>query len=429
MEGIIEVYVYMESFITSYMEFVAFCILLCGFLKYPLTNRKIFLKIAVIPAIVNCFLCFFQLSTATQMVISNLAILACLEYLARISFVRIFIIYVLGYMWIMLTEVVQFPIWNLTSAGIFHGIAPIGGMIIVLLLAWFAYRYIPLHKVYEAISRWNILMLLVIINSFLVLFTVVMYARLKTEHFISNYLIIVGIMLILIVANVGEVYHYFKQKEQQKRMKVYEEYLPIIEGLIEQVRIRQHDYHNKLQSIHALAYVYKDFESLKGALLETTEHDMLPDFEMNLLKLNMHLVSGFLFSKIRQADKEGKELHLDTEQYVIRTTCTEYEVIECLGILIDNAIEATDEGGTILAKIGSQDDKLVFEIKNAGPHLTPEFCKNIFKKGYSTKKNDMDNHGIGLYKLNRMVKEHEGKLTLENVEVDQTEYISFGLII
>lgn len=372
---------------------------------------------------------FFSTFNSSTNVISNLAILVCLEYLARISVVRIFIIYVLGYMWIMLTEVVQLPVWNLTSAGIFHGMAPIGGMIIVLLLAWFAYHYIPLHKIYEAISRWNILMLLVIINSFLVLFTVVIYARLKTENFISNYLIIVGIMLILIVANVGEIYHYFRQKEQRKHVEVYEEYLPIIEGLIEQVRIRQHDYHNKLQSIHALAYVYEDFESLKEALLETTEHDMLPDFEMNLLKLNMHLVSGFLFSKIRQADKEGKELHLDIEQYVIRTTCTEYQIIECLGILIDNAIEATDEGGSILAKIGSQDGKLVFEIKNAGPHLTPEFCKNIFKKGYSTKKNDVNNHGIGLYKLNRMVKEHEGKLILENVDVNQTEYISFGLII
>lgn len=247
------------------------------------------------------------------------------------------------------------------------------------------------------------------------------------EHFISNYLIIVGIMLILIIANVGEVYHYFKQKEQQKCVQVYEEYLPIIEGLIEQVRIRQHDYHNKLQSIHALAYVCEDFESLKGALLETTEHDMLPDFEMNLLKLNMHLVSGFLFSKIRQAGKEGKKLHLDIEQYVIRTACTEYEVIEYLGILIDNAIEATNEGETIFAKIGSQDDKVVFEIKNPGPHLTSEFCKNIFKKGYSTKKDGEGCHGIGLYKLNRMVKEYDGKLILENVEVDQKEYISFEL--
>ena len=161
--------------------------------------------------------------------------------------------------------------------------------------------------------------------------------------------------------------------------------------------------------------------------METTEHDMLPDFEMNLLKLNMHLVSGFLFSKIRQADKEGKELHLDIEQYVIRTTCTEYEVIECLGILIDNAIEATNEGETIFAKIGSQDDKLVFEIKNPGSHLTSEFCKNIFKKGYSTKKDGEGYHGIGLYKLNRMVKEYDGKLILENVEVDQKEYISFEL--
>lgn len=60
-------YAYIESFITSYMEFVAFCILLCGFLEYPLAKRKIFLRIAVIPAIVNCILCFFQLSTAAQM--------------------------------------------------------------------------------------------------------------------------------------------------------------------------------------------------------------------------------------------------------------------------------------------------------------------------------------------------------------------------
>lgn len=60
MEGIIEVYAYIESFITSYIEFVAFYILLCGFLEYPLAKRKIFLKIAVIPAIVNCFLFFFS---------------------------------------------------------------------------------------------------------------------------------------------------------------------------------------------------------------------------------------------------------------------------------------------------------------------------------------------------------------------------------
>ena len=429
MGGIVKVYIYIVDFVTAYIEYLIFYIFLCAVLACPIRGRKSFWYIGIIPAFASSILNYMGVLSQIHLIVTHIILFACLEYIVRLVLIQMFVVYVLIYGMVVIVEIVQVPFWNLTSMGVFQGAAPIVGMLIVLIFAGMIYRYFPLNKVYEVVIKRNFLILLIAVDSFLILFVVVMYARLKTEHFISNYLIIVGIMLILIIANVGEVYHYFKQKEQRKCVQVYEEYLPIIEGLIEQVRIRQHDYHNKLQSIHALAYVYEDFESLKEALLETTEHDMLPDFEMNLLKLNMHLVSGFLFSKIRQADKEGKELHLDIEQYVIRTTCTEYEVIECLGILIDNAIEATDEGGTILAKIGSQDGKLVFEIKNAGPHLTPEFCKNIFKKGYSTKKNDVSNHGIGLYKLNRTVKEHEGKLTLENVEVDQTEYISFGLII
>ena len=347
----------------------------------------------------------------------------------KIPILQFGVLYIFVYFVVALVEIIQLPFWNILEAGAFHGIAAIGGSIITVSFSVVAYRYLPIYKINEMITKLNFFLLLSVVDSFMMILGIVIFIRLKTDKFFLNYFFVVGMIIVLLVINGGEIYQQYKRLTQEKRMKTYEEYLPIIEGLIEQVRIRQHDYHNKLQSIHALAYVYEDFESLKGALLETTEHDMLPDFEMNLLKLNMHLVSGFLFSKIRQADKEGKELHLDIEQYVIRTTCTEYEVIECLGILIDNAIEATNEGGTILAKIGSQDDKLVFEIKNVGPHLTPGFCKNIFKKGYSTKKNDVSNHGIGLYKLNRTVKEHEGKLTLENVEVNQTEYISFGLII
>ena len=429
MGGIIKVYIYIADFVTAYMEYLIFYIFLCAVLACPIRSRKSFWYIGIIPALASSILNFMGVQSQIHLIITHIILFTCLEYLVHLALMQMFIVYVLIYGVVMIAEIVQVPFWNLTSAGAFRGVAPIVGMLIVLVFAGIIYRYFHLNKIYEIIIKRNLGILLIAVDSFLILFAVVVYARLRTEKFFSNYLIIVGVMLVLVIVNGSEIYRYFKRQEQLKWMKTYEEYLPIIEGLIEQVRIRQHDYHNKLQSIHALAYVYEDFESLKGALLETTEHDMLPDFEMNLLKLNMHLVSGFLFSKIRQADKEGKELHLDIEQYVIRTTCTEYEVIECLGILIDNAIEATNEGGTILAKIGSQDDKLVFEIKNVGPHLTPEFCKNIFKKGYSTKKNDVSNHGIGLYKLNRTVKEHEGKLTLENVEVNQTEYISFGLII
>lgn len=427
MEGIIKVYIYIADFVTAYMEYLIFYIFLCAVLACSIRSRKSFWYIGIIPALASSILNFMGVQSQIHLIITHIILFACLEYLVHLALIQMFIVYVLIYGMVMIAEIVQVPFWNLTSAGAFRGAAPIVGMLIVLVFAGIGYRYFHLNKIHEIIIKRNLGILLIAVDSFLVLFAVVVYARLRTEKFFSNYLIIVGVMLILVIVNGSEIYRYFKQPEQLKRMKTYEEYLPIVEGLIEQVRIRQHDYHNKLQSIHALAYVYEDFESLKGALLETTEHDMLPDFEMNLLKLNMHLVSGFLFSKIRQADKEGKELHLDIEQYVIRTACTEYEVIEYLGILIDNAIEATNEGETIFAKIGSQDDKAVFEIKNPGPHLTPEFCKNIFKKGYSTKKDGEGCHGIGLYKLNRMVKEYDGKLILENVEVDQKEYISFEL--
>lgn len=418
---------YVIDFVTTYLEFWIIYIMLVACLPEKRVKEKRAIMLSFVPVGMSCILNLSEIPLGIQIIMMNLILFVCLKYATKIPILQFWVLYIFVYFVVALVEIIQLPFWNILEAGAFHGIAAIGGSIITVSFSVVAYRYLPVYKINEMITKLNFFLLLSVADSFMMILGIVIFIRLKTDKFFLNYFFVVGMIIVLLVINGGEIYQQYKRLTQEKRMKTYEEYLPIVEGLIEQVRIRQHDYHNKLQSIHALAYVYEDFESLKDALLETTEHDMLPDFEMNLLKLNMHLVGGFLFSKIRQADKEGKELHLDIEQYVIKTACTEYEVIEYLGILIDNAIEATNEGETIFAKIGSQDDKLVFEIKNPGPHLTSEFCKNIFKKGYSTKKDGEGCHGIGLYKLNRMVKEYDGKLILENVEVDQKEYISFEL--
>ena len=99
------------------------------------------------------------------------------------------------------------------------------------------------------------------------------------------------------------------------------------------------------------------------------------------------------------------------------------------GVLIDNAIEASNEGDTVYAVLDSRDNRVLFQIKNIGPKLTPEFSSKIFQKGYTTKKEAKKSHGIGLHQLKRMTDYYHGKILLYNETDAGHTWLCFSLTI
>ena len=98
-----------------------------------------------------------------------------------------------------------------------------------------------------------------------------------------------------------------------------------------------------------------------------------------------------------------------------------------MSILVDNAFDATEDGGHIEIVIDSDGTKTSIETLNAGPTLTSVMRKDFFTKGYSTKplKDGRYSRGIGLYKLKQLTKKYDGELLLDNQTADGQTYIHF----
>lgn len=212
---------------------------------------------------------------------------------------------------------------------------------------------------------------------------------------------------------------------QSTQLNAYEQYLPVLESLIQNVRIKQHNHTNEIQSIISLLHTCKDYDSLVFEMkkyinvsLESAE----PDY---LLKLNLHLVAGFLYHKKLQASQNGIVIDYNILSYNLECKVPEYTLVELFGILIDNAIEATPKDETVHITIDSANGKIIFSTKNPGYILTPDDRTNFFTKGYSTKAVHT-NSGLGLYNLRDIVlNQYHGSISLWNEGTD----ILFEIII
>jgi two-component system sensor histidine kinase AgrC len=214
--------------------------------------------------------------------------------------------------------------------------------------------------------------------------------------------------------------------KQKSIIDSYNKYLPIVDELIEQVRGRQHGYDNNLQSIRALAVSCDDYDSLRTELLKNIDVMSHSDLPVFLLKFNLKLLSGLLFQKYCLATKQDIHIDFTINNYNIQSTVPEYVLVEAVGILMDNAIEASNKNDTIFVTIDCVENKFHFHIRNIGPTFTSDFFHKIFKRGYTTKSSTGRNHGIGLNNLLDISNKHDGNLIVGNEEHSGREYLCFS---
>lgn len=420
---------FLLDFLPAYIEFLFIYVFSCSFTKTPLFKCKFFPLVGLFSTLVSFSIYYLPLDETIAMIAGNIIYIVVLTFLLHKPVMHILMVYVFDIVLVVIFQLIQLPFWNLFFTNLYDGFVAYAGSIVVLLLSLLCYGFLPLNRFYSLIENKSVTFWIIIANTFLICFSINLFARINKADIFSHYILILVVLLLLLFIN-GEVYlNYRKKLEQQKILATYEENLSIVDSLIEKISVRQHDYHNDLQAIQSLGYLHTDYESLKNALLQTTKHYILNRTQETLLKLNLHLFAGFLVSKVRQAESQSKKLDITIDNFNLVTTITEYELIEHVGILIDNAMEATPQGESIYAVVSSSQGTISFKIKNPGPKISSELLKSIFKKGHTTKKKDSRPHGIGLYKLNKYVKEHNGRLIVKNEFINDTTYLCFELII
>ena len=166
------------------------------------------------------------------------------------------------------------------------------------------------------------------------------------------------------------------------------------------IRCFKHDFNNIIQAIDGYIYL-DDMKSLQvyfKSLLDECNHIKVVD-SINCKVVENPAICGVLLNKYRIAEENDIEMNIDFLASLKELNGKSYVVSRMLGILLDNAIEATKECEEKIINFevikDIKNNKLVITIENTYQNKDVDTAK-IFEKNFTTKKG---NTGLGLWKI------------------------------
>ena len=198
----------------------------------------------------------------------------------------------------------------------------------------------------------------------------------------------------------GELGKYkIKAKEVETELKMYELYAISFQGLVENIRLRQHEFDNHINTIYSQHYIYETYEELVEAQNAYCNVISKENQFNKLLKASNPIIAGFLYGKFMEIDKMGIEIDYRVKIGGLNIEVPVYKIVEILGDLLNNAIEAIEKTDGINKMYVSivEDVRFEIEVRNESQFINYNEIENFFTKGYSKKG---ENRGLGLYIFN-----------------------------
>lgn len=216
-----------------------------------------------------------------------------------------------------------------------------------------------------------------------------------------------------------------RNEQKAKEISLYEMYNHTFEQTIETVRIRQHEFENHINAIRCLHYTTQSYDELVEQQAEYC-NNIIRENEVNkLLKYNLNpVLVGFLYSKISSAKEKAIDVEYCIQQVNIKAKIEVHELIELIGILFDNAVEALEyrERKIIILNLRERNNELELEIANVSRVYTNNELEQFCCYGYSTKG---DKRGMGLTRVKEIVNKYNADFEIRNIERNNENYLNF----
>ena len=202
-----------------------------------------------------------------------------------------------------------------------------------------------------------------------------------------------------------------RYKRNVKEIEAYYEYTLRIESINNEMRKFRHDYVNILTTLSD--YIRED--DMPGLREYFNEHivpmkDNLKtrSIKMNgIEKLKVREIKGLITTKILQAQEKKIPISIEVPDEVDRIDMNTIELSRIIGIILDNAIEASENLEDPLIRIAFINDvSVTFIVMNKCSDNIPKIHE-LFEQGFSTKG---DNRGLGLSTLKELTDENENVL-------------------
>ncbi len=220
-------------------------------------------------------------------------------------------------------------------------------------------------------------------------------------------------------------------RNQEKELKMYRLYIRPLEELVKEIRARQHEFDNHINAIlnmHLTVDNYEELVEKQSQYILDIRRDSASKF-LPLLRISDKVLAGFLYSKI-VSSPENIDTDVEVRNWQILSGTSEHSLIEIVGVLVDNAYEASMEaGGRVKIFLDSREDKMVFEILNEYRRLPFEELEKFFENGYTTKDAKAGRRGIGLARVKSLIQKANGEITVAQEIIEEKNYIHITVVV
>jgi len=231
-----------------------------------------------------------------------------------------------------------------------------------------------------------------------------------------TYFILLGVILFVLIRSLTKELEFRNKQKEFENLKQYTESL---EKLYSDMRVFRHDYINIISSM--IGYIdNRDMDGLERHFYENiipvSKSMQKKDFKIGSIK-NIHIpeIKGIVSSKLIRAQELGLDVHVEVVENIDDIKMNIIDLSRGLGILLDNAIEASKESLEFKLKLAfiKTEKAIIIVISNSYKEKNISLNK-IFKPNYSTKGSG---RGIGLNNLKKIIDDYDN-VFLETKMID-----------
>lgn len=283
-----------------------------------------------------------------------------------------------------------------------------------------------LHNLKKSICQYSKFFVMLLIFMCLTILAILLQGKYLNEVHMQYFVLVIPAIIMLLYV----IFKWYAAQNEAERMK---ERLFEIEGnkrnyenLLTKVRLRQHALKNHMEAISSFHYTSKTSEKLMQ-LEEEYCNQLLKENKYNdLLLLGDEVLTGYLCGKFQAAEDDGIEIDYRIASEISQCRVPIYHVIEMLGILFDNAMEAVKGMARkeIFFAVYEVEDKYEVLIRNPLPYVPYEDIVGWF--GFE-KSEKGSGRGLGLYHLKGLCEEWNCDIGCRNTEINKENWIVFSL--
>lgn len=371
---------------------------------------------------------FGKMSQSVSMIVYLVLILYCI-YEFRSSLKQLIVNVILLAVIMMGIELAALIILQMFSTGIkgYEDVSVVFANSIILLIVFGIYKKLNLYAVAVSFQRnGKLVAILLLLESSLVFFLIFEYKSLQGKVPVQH-IIISGVLVLAVILCIHGLLYKIKYQEKQAELEAYRTYSAAFSDLITQIRARQHEFDNHISALCNLHYICKDYDELVKEQSKYAKDVISNNRFHRLLVSGNPVLAGFLYGKLSSIQEQGIEVSYDFHMSEFTSKMPVYLVVELIGNLLKNAVEAVksqDVEKLIHLSCTENENEFCLGVRNRSEKIPLEEIGRFFQKGYSSKGSG---RGLGLYNVKEISDKYGIDIVCNNTEIDNQNWFLIEL--